>query len=161
MRPLTSKAPTITRPSDTTAYANGDLVANSTTAGSVTPFKFPVPLYFSIKHARLVKSDPTVTNASFRLHIYEDAPTPANGDNSAWSTTVAGYLGWIDLATNDTFTDDCVLHGIPIHTVEEAITFPIVGRRGTSGYIYGLLEALAAYTPASAETFSITLSGTQ
>jgi hypothetical protein len=30
-----------TRPSDTTAYASGDLVANSTTAGSVVPMSFP------------------------------------------------------------------------------------------------------------------------
>ena len=31
---------TLTRPADTTAYASGDLVANSTTAGSVTPLTF-------------------------------------------------------------------------------------------------------------------------
>lgn len=33
---ITTLSGSFTRPSDTTAYASGDLVANSTTAGSVT-----------------------------------------------------------------------------------------------------------------------------
>ena len=158
-RPIISKAPTFTRPADTTAYAAGDLVANSTTAASVTPMRFNLPLYATIRRARLVKSATSTTNASMRLHLYNELPTPANGDNGAWSTDVAGYLGFIDLTYDDAFTDDAVAFGIPIHTTEEAITFGITARKSVDGCIYGLIEALAAYTPASAETFQVMLFG--
>src|SRR6185437_974597 len=77
-----------TRPADTTAYATGDLVANSTTAGSVTPLSFTAPRYATgsgqVRRARLKKSTNTTTNATFRLHLYATSPTPTNGDNGAW-----------------------------------------------------------------------------
>ena len=48
-----------TRPADTTAYASGDLVANSTTAGSVIPMTFvirPENRGSMIRRARIKKS---------------------------------------------------------------------------------------------------------
>jgi hypothetical protein len=51
---------TFTRPSDTTAYASGDLVANSTTAGSVTPLTLtlanPAQVQTNVVRCRLSKS---------------------------------------------------------------------------------------------------------
>lgn len=38
------RAPRMTRPNNTTAYTNGDLVANNATAGSVQRGHFPAPL---------------------------------------------------------------------------------------------------------------------
>src|SRR5436305_14342879 len=100
-----------TRPNDTTAYASGDLVANSTTAGSVAPLAFPLGNsygvgQFRMVRARLTKSGTGVTNASFRVHLYGAQPTPANGDNGAWSTDqAANWLGNIDITSLLAFTD--------------------------------------------------------
>jgi hypothetical protein len=91
------------RPNDTTAYASGDLVANSTTAGSVVPMSFPLggnsmPGTTRVARVRLSKSGTTATNASFRVHLYGASPVVANGDNGAWSTDqAANYLGAIDV----------------------------------------------------------------
>jgi hypothetical protein len=93
-----------TRPNDTTAYAVGDLVANATTAGAVLPLQIGLGNQFPngmtrLTRARLVKSGTGVANASFRVHLYETPPTPANGDNGAWSTDQAAHwLGNIDIA---------------------------------------------------------------
>lgn len=142
-----------TRPADTTAYASGDLVANSTTAGSVTPMQFTVARVAAgsgmIRRARLRKSGTSVTSASFRLHLYRASPTPANGDNAAWSTDqVANYLGSIDVTCDRAFTDGASGNGVP-NTGSE-INFKL----SSGQVVYGLCEARAAYTPASGETLT-------
>lgn len=152
----TSVAVTFTRPADTTAYASGDLVANSTTAGSVTPMSFTVArtndASFSVRRARITTSSTSVTNASFRLHLYQSSPTAANGDNSAWSTTTSGYLGAIDVTVDKAFSDGAGGTGVPL-AGGEMTGLPTSGART----IFGLLEARAAYTPTSAGTFTVTL----
>src|SRR3569833_86506 len=100
-----------TRPADTTAYASGDLVANSTTAGSVTPLTFTLGNTFPqgqlrLTRARIYKSGTTATNANFRLHLYEASPVPANGDNGAWSTDKsANKIGNNDVTAMLALTD--------------------------------------------------------
>src|SRR6266566_5156773 len=87
------------RPADTNAYSSGDLVANSTTAASVVPLSFTAALTsggsFIIRRARLMKSDLSVINAKFVLHLYGADPSAssgiATGDNGAWSTKEATY----------------------------------------------------------------------
>lgn len=150
-------APTMTRPSDTTAYAVGDLVANSTTAGSVTPLAFAVSRVTGggvlVRRARIRKSGTSVTNAQFRLHLYRaTVATVANGDNGAWSTDgVANYLGALDVTVDRAFTDGAAGNGVPLSGSE-------IGAIPTSGStIYGLLEARAVYTPGNAETFTVSL----
>lgn len=143
-----------TRPSNTTAYASGDLVANSTVAGSVTPMTLALarandkPLM--IRRARLQKSTTGVTNASFRAHYYKDSPTISNGDNGAWLTTLSGYLGYVDITMSQSFSSQAIGIGVP-NAGSEIITAP---SSGTSN-IYALLEARAAYTPGSAEVFTL------
>lgn len=143
-----------TRPADTTAYASGDLVANSTTAGSVVP----VPLVAArdngasamIRRVRLKKSGTSVTNASFRVHFYLSSPTPTNGDNGAWLTTESGYLGACDVTIDKAFSDAAEGIGVPNEGIEINFVPP------TGKTIYALVESRAAYTPASAEVFTIT-----
>ena len=146
-----------TRPSDTTQYASGDLVANSTTAGSVAAMQFTVARIAGgsgmIRRARLRKSGTSVTNAAFRLHLYRVTPaTITNGDNGAWSTSGnADYMGAIDVTVDRAFTDGASGNGVPMTGNE--INFDL-----TSGQIiYGLLEARGAYTPANAEVFTVEL----
>lgn len=139
------------RPADTTAYASGDIVANSTTAGSVVPVAFADatagPGFPAIiKRIQLLKSAASATNATFRVHLFTVAPTVTSGDNAAIviATGAAGYLGQFDIASMQTFTDGAA----------GFIAADVVIRKQT---IYALLEARGAYTPASAETFTLSL----
>jgi hypothetical protein len=153
-----------TRPSDTNAYAAGDLVANNTSAGSVVAMSWVVspayprasgysPVYIS--GVRLHASKATVTAASFRVHLYSASPTfTSSGDNGVFGTVVAtGNANW--LASFDVTM--VALHadgasGIAVPT--EGVVVPQVPSGGT---VYGLIEALAAYTPSSAEVFTAEL----
>jgi hypothetical protein len=113
--PLTifNNSASFTRPNDTTAYSANDLVANLTTAGSVDPLAIPVGGYsgminLRLVRARLTKSGTSATNANFRIHLYSQSPTCANGDNAAWSTNDAAYwLGNIDVTSVLALTDGC------------------------------------------------------
>jgi len=145
-----------TRPSDTTAYAVGDLIANSTTAGSVVPLSFTIDPgsaggQYLIRRLRLNKTATSITNASFRLHLYLASPIPTNGDNGAWLTTESTYLGAIDITMDKVFSNYSKGFGVPATGSEIAFEVP------PSGIVYGLLEARGAYTPASAEVFTAVL----
>lgn len=151
-----------TRPADTTAYAVGDLVANSTTAASVVPIELDLGSYVNynafIRAARLTNSSKSVTNASFRIHLFSTAPTVAtSGDNGAAFSTVtplvsngANYLGAIDLTIDTNFTDVGFGRNVPKEG-SEISTFV------TGDKLYALIEARAAYTPTSAEVFTLTI----
>ena len=142
---------TFTRPNDTTAYAANDLVANSTTAGSVSPMSFYFPKQFDsakIVAVKIRKSGTTATNGNFHIRLYSASPTVANGDNSNQAAT---YLGKVDPAIVEAFTDGCAV----VDSLSESadIHFEL----GNTGRVYGLLVADAAYTPAANEVFTITL----
>lgn len=151
-----------TRPADTTAYASGDLVANSTTAGSVSPMQFTVARVaggsFMLRRVKITKSTTSVTNASFRLHLFLASPaTITNGDNGAFSVSgvAAGALGRFDVTIDQAYTDGAAGWGVPVTGFDMSIDL-------SSGLIiYGLLEARAAYTPGSAEVFTVTLDDLQ
>jgi hypothetical protein len=146
------------RPNDTLAYASGDLVANSTTAGSVVPMQIPLGQIAAVGHgltritrARLTKSGTGIANASFRVHLYEASPTPANGDNGAWATDkAANWLGNIDITSMLAFTDGATGTGSATAGSEMFL-------RLASGTMFALLEARAAYAPIANEVFTLTL----
>lgn len=158
---ISSPSANFTRPADTTAYAAGDLVANSTTAGSVVPLSWTlqssnINAPFTIKRARIVTSATAVTNLNLRLHLYGASPAVANGDNGAYSSTQAAtYLGYLSCDGTTTpgakFSDGAVAIGAQTAGAE------INARFASGKTIYGLLEAVAAYTPASGETFTVVL----
>lgn len=149
-----------TRPADITSYVSGDLVANSITAGSVAALSWSTagriagnPAF--ITRARLKTSSTSVTNASFRLHLYAADPAATsgitNGDNGAWLTKHASYLGAIDIIVDKAFSDAAAGQGAP--SIGSMIEF--VPSSGTT--IYGLLEARATYTPTNAGVFTVEL----
>lgn len=158
MRIINTSA-SFTRPSDTTAYASGDLVANSTTAGSVTPMTFYIGYGTGLKinRAGVKFNSTTPTNAKFRLHLYTSSPTVTNGDNGAWLSTESGYQGALDIdASTLTFSDSTKAFGIYVNT---ALNVPMIVSPGVNQVLYGLLTATAAYTPTSAEVFTVNLIG--
>src|SRR5690348_183911 len=98
-----------TRPSDTTAYTSGDLVANSTTAASVVPMSWNL----GGSGGRLVgcalsNNRTTITNGTFSIHFYGSSPVataPTNGDNGAIATVQASSLGILPLTILVTSND--------------------------------------------------------
>lgn len=144
-----------TRPSDTTAYADNDLVANSTTAGSVVPLSFNVGRGgLKIVGARIQKSDESdVANATFTLHLFGSSPTVANGDNGAISHSLSDKFGSISFAIMTAATDE----GYSIANGGDSILPDGLHWYTANGRIYGLIQAEAAYSPASAEVFAVTL----
>lgn len=143
---------TVTRPADTTAYAAGDLIANSTTAGFVTPITFAgVGSSGTITKWRLrTNRAASGTGWVARLHLYRAVPTPSNGDNGAWLTNkAADWIGSLDAVMDTQFTDGAAGNGTA--RVGPGITYDLGSATDT---LYGLLETRSAYTPASGETFT-------
>lgn len=154
-----------TRPADTTAYAAGDMVANSTTAGSVIPLTFANAVRTAgdclrIERVRIEKSSTSLTNASFRLHLFEASPTPTVGDNGVFnnagalaSNNVLNHAGTFPVTMSWSGSDVAMGIGVPT-TGAGATASPT---SGTS--LFGLLEVTAAYTPVSGEVFYVVLEG--
>lgn len=146
-------AANFTRPANTTAYAVGDIVANSTTAGSVVPLSFTAARLsagsFRVRRVKVSKSNNVLTAAQFRVHFFTASPTIANGDNGVFSTSgTADYVGYIDVTLDIAFTDGAAGFA--------ALPGFGIGRKLASGQtLFALLEARAAYTPASAEVFRV------
>lgn len=141
--------------SGTTAYDANDLVANHATAGSVVPMSFAVRNQANgiIRAARLFKGSTATTDATFALHLFEARPTPANGDNGAFAVATAD--GYLDSVAIDLSSGALVgTAGAYKRVGGLAIGFqlPTISSR-----LYGLLQVTDTYTPATNETFKITL----
>lgn len=146
----TVSAPTFTRPNDTTQYAATDLIANDTTAGSVTALVFPTPGFpFQVVGARVVKSATSITSFTPSLYLYSSLPTVGGGDNAAPAPSNAGFLGVIPMANALAGTSHAVAW-----TTSTTTAFPV----HDGGVIYGLLVAVGTYTPAAQETFTVSVS---
>lgn len=151
---ITSRA-SFTRPANTTPYAGGDCVCNSTSA--------PALLFFGlgaqpqtrgyITNAKLAKSSEVIANAQFRLYLFKTAITPVN-DNAAFPLLFAdaqSLIGFIDFEpTTEGAGSDCaldVLTNINLRFENDP----------SAKIIYGVLVAKGAYTPVSGEQFIVEL----
>lgn len=152
---VTAAAPVddqLTRPADTTAYAAGDLIANSVTAGSVVPLAFAgATKTGSGGSGKIVgwhgrKSDAGA--AQIRAHFLKTAHAVTNGDNGALlftSLDVDNYLGAMDV----TFTAlDNI--GASAGSVSQTTDPPIPYVLGSGDTIYVFLQAVESFTPVSA-----------
>lgn len=156
---MTQKAITLvsaefTRPADTTAYAAGDAVSNSTSA--------PVLMEFTaaphngergiIRSLRFTKSDNDTTNADFRVHLFSVAITAVN-DNAAFSLAFAdrgNRIGHIDIADTD------LIGGAANEAYRSDFVLPFECA-SNDNKLYALIEARGAYTPGSEEQFFVEL----
>jgi hypothetical protein len=160
---VTTTAPTMTRPANTTQYTAGDLVANNATVGSVVPLAFSRNRLQGRNSGRILggamrKSAATVTVATFRLHLFSAAPTPAtNGDNGAiLVSSLANYLGFMDFDFTTTGNNGNIIGGAILKR-NTALAAPLHFSLTGSGGLFGLIEATGAYAPASGETFDVAL----
>ena len=154
---ITTPSATFTRPANETPYNAADLVANSATAASVEPMEFGVSRVGGrgiIRRVRLYKTGPTATLAGFNVHLFTSAPgTPTNGDNGAFAlASAAGYIGEVAVDMSTGGSPGTVGLFKASAAVEIMFALPALDNR-----IYGLLEATAGYTPASSESFTVTL----
>ena len=153
---LVNPSASFTRPADTTTYAVGDLIANSTTAGSVVPMEFTVARSngggVSIEKMRMFKSGTGISGAAFQLRLYRESPTVSNGDNGAYlCNKAADFLGAFNFSLADMIvhTDGVACNGIT------STGYPVQANvKAGQTKVYGLLYAAAAYAPTSAESFT-------
>jgi hypothetical protein len=146
-----------TRPADTTPYTLGDIVANNTSGASVTPISCAVARKNQgtgeIVRVRLSKTNTSLTNASFRVHLLKTSPTLTNGDNAALAGAINGVaaveIGYVDITMDQQYSDGA--KGFA------AISPMVFDAASASQNIYAIIEARAAYTPGNAETFTLAL----
>lgn len=162
MKTLYQASYSFTRPSDTTAYASGDLIANSTTAGSVVPLSwaFPANAPAEIPAIRLTIDTALLANATFRLHLLNAIPTfVTGGDNSAVATVVATGYDKLLLAYEGTLSTVTANGASGLLVPLDGLVVPIrkAPTAAVSTLLYGFLEARAAYVPASGSIWTATL----
>lgn len=147
-----------TRPADTTAYAVGDVVGDSTSAAA--------PLLISgcarvnggsgyIVRAALIADQKSIT-PSFRVHIFNAAPTQSN-DNAAHRSLyadVAKRVGEFTIGPLSTPAD--TTNSTASRAADMNLRIPFACGGSTTG-LYFIFEALTAFTPASAGKFTLQL----
>lgn len=164
----TYAAAELTRPGDTNVYAIGDAIANSTTAGSVTPLSFTVARaagYTGRVTGALLAVNSATAFGFIRLHLFNQAPFAAAGyqaDNAALALTytalktgAAGsnpnYMGYIDF--NAFVAQSAAAMSFGACDLADLNFLPAAASQA----ILGLLEARSIFTPANAGTFNVTL----
>lgn len=154
----------LTRPADTTAYAAKDVISDSTSSPSVLTFANFARVNEGsgmIIRARLMTHQKTNT-ASYRLHLFHTAP-PAINDNSPYTllyANAANRIGAVDfgaMATEDATNSTAAASMRP--SADGGYPTPNLWFQATSGSraIYGILETLSAFTPASGQKFTVEL----
>lgn len=143
-----------TRPSNTTAYAAGDLIANSTTAGSVTPFTFGGNGTNGFITGGICGMSAS-TSCTIRVHFLKTSHAVTNGDNGLLVFTslgLANYIGYMDF---DFEGSAVTAIGASGGGVAQSVSAPLsyVGLSG--GNIYAFFQARTAFTPANAGTFNL------
>ena len=149
---------TLTRPASVTAYDAGDQVADSASSPTALTFSGAAASagrFTRVTGVSIVSSNATTTNCDIDLLLFTESPTPSN-DNAAYALAagdVANYRGTISIANGDwgTASSD--------KFVNKVLAKPGIALVPASGSddLYGLLVARGAYTPESAEVFTITI----
>jgi hypothetical protein len=144
------------RPADTNAYAIGDIVAQSVTAGSCSALALAVATSVdrpgAIIRCRLKVDNQAWLSAVVAVHVFRDPPTFSNGDNAAYAggLTESNYIDAFDVTLSDQFSD--YVSGIGVARGPRFMAFrPHAGTQN----VYCVLETKTAVTPASAKTFTI------
>ena len=151
---------TFTRPADTTAYAAGDAVTDSTTAPTVVTFTNCARangLSGIISSAIMIDGAAQATKGQFELWLFDTTVTPDN-DNAVFTPTdaeCATLVGVIEFTT--WFVGDATA-GAGGNAVSIAKGQNFQFKCGAaSRNLFGLLVVRNAYTPVSAEVFTFRL----
>lgn len=156
---MTRVSVTLTRPNDTTAYAAGDAVTDSTSAPTVLTFSSAARAAGKtgdIVRALMVDSANVATKGSFELWLFNASVTPDN-DNAVFTPTdaeLATCIGVIPFTLSyiGDATSGAGGNAIYIGTLSEPIKFT-----SASGNLFGLVVVRNAYTPVAQEAFTFML----
>jgi hypothetical protein len=141
-----------TRPANTTAYTTLDAVSDSTSAPTALNFANVVREtggHGIIRRVQMVDSVLGTLPTSFRLLLFSDSPTPTN-DNAALSVADADLLDIVGEANLLASAALSVTAGA-MYALETYIPFQA---ESDDRDLYGLVQVVGAYTPASAEVFT-------
>ncbi len=160
---LTVVSSEFARPADTNAYAALDAIADSTTAPTLLTFTNLARangLGGYIAKARIMTDDTAIAAPPrVRLHLFHTAPTPIN-DNAAFTllwANRANRIGHIDFAALTTEGAGSTAKNAKL--IPDAVSLPLAFKcAAASRTIYGMLETLDAFTPASAKSWFVELS---
>ena len=172
LRPFRQVA-TFNRPADAVAYAVGDLIANSTTAASVTPLSFTAGRF----DAQGVLRNANILVTSIRLIANTGAPAilpRASLYGLAGPFAAAGYpadnavlRGATGALTQSALELEQIVGDVSAWTqagaslayadIIPAVPVPLVA--DAAGIVRGLLEARNAATPTSGLTYTVILRG--
>lgn len=143
---------TATRPANTTAYTAGDVVGATAAALTFSNIGPRDSEMLVTSTELLIESSAVISGeTSYRLHLYNMTPPSALADNAAFDLESGdrdAYLGAIDLGTP-------VDRGATLYVRQDIINAQI--RVGGTSSIFGYLETVGAYTPASARVYRVTL----
>lgn len=154
---LTMISVELTRPSDTTAYAANDSVADSTSAPTMLALLNAARVSGGsgyITGIRVTTDKKSIT-PRFRLHFFNTNGATATNDNAAFKTAYADiskYIGYWDMPAMITGAD--TTNSTDSRSVDLTPRLPFTCAATT---LYVLLETLDAFTPASAQKISVTV----
>jgi hypothetical protein len=147
----------ITRPADTTAYAAGDALSDSTSAPTSGGFTFAVARASGgsvlITDAYCYSSNDPATPLQCELFLFNQSVTNIN-DNAAFvvsDTEIKTLVADMQFALRDVGNND----------MYHATNLGFVATCSGSANLRGLVRVLNAYTPASAEVITFRLRGFQ
>ena len=158
MQQVSQPVATITRPADTTAYAAGDVIADSTSAATVLTFRNACGDGSGgvIRSAMFVSSLVPATKLNADLFLFHTAPTSYGNDNAAFTLSDADAINCVAVISLDgttaanvkTTDNNCVV-------INQALALPFKQATLSDGALYGVLVARNAYTPGSGEVLTI------
>lgn len=149
---------TITRPNDTTAYASGDAVTDSSSAATSAALFTVANCALRaggsgwIVDALLIDSIGATVPGSFEVWLSATAFTTFTNDNSAYAPTDAESLLVSCVLTFTTASKTA--NNAVYHSDRTMIPFQCAA---TDKNLYGLLIARSAYAPTGNETFTLVL----
>lgn len=152
------KTGVIIRPNDTVAYAVGDLIGTSTTAGTGNVMVLPGIPRIAGGTGRIIRLRVATDQAAFagtlRVHVFKTLVAPTVGDNGALAAAVANYVNYYGMA------DVTLAQGILSNGSKGFMAFsPPIAFDAAVGVmdVYAPLETRTAFTPNANQRFSVTV----
>lgn len=139
----------LTRPADTNAYADGDVVSDSTSSPNMITFANVAAENAAtgfIRRFRMSSANASAVTETFTIHFYT-SDLGGQNDNVAFvfdETNLEDYIGSIDITLAD-LGGKAVFQSLP--------NLPFICAAGDDN-LYAILEITGAYTPTSAEVFT-------
>lgn len=157
LRPVTKEInASYTRPADTTTYASGDVICNSTSSPVVLTFANIVQsagLGGVIQNARMIFAAAPTLKLDSELYLFDTSPTIQN-DNAAWAPSTSDMGNLVGVLP---FPASVFKAGSANGVIDRQSLGLAFQCASGSTSLFGVLVARNAYVPASTEVFKVRL----